>query len=197
MEKPQYFSITGIPPFYLDFVTEYPVLAVNIRYTHASSTFSRSKLKSSKNDSLLPGEFAFYLKEPFFLTTDTSRNFKWISLSESSFYVSGLPKSYAEHNRHLSWYGIAKNLGECKNMINPVRQFSITGIAMEGFDPEKEYPVLAIDMDQYIPEDQEKDEAEPQELSQSQTIAFFLVGDDNGEFAWIAEDECRLFPLST
>jgi hypothetical protein len=29
----------------------------------------------------------------------------------------------------------------------------------------------------------------------TQNIAFFLTGDDNGDFTWIAEDECKLAPL--
>jgi hypothetical protein len=56
--------------------------------------------------------------------------------------------------------------------------------------------VLAIDTDQYVKENPESGEEEGQEPQPStQSIAFFLVGDDNGEFAWIAEDECRLHPI--
>jgi hypothetical protein len=197
MEKLQNFSITGIPPFYLDFTTAYPVLAVNIKYTHKAIAGVILNPGGLKTNNLWSGEKRIYIKDTYFLVADKNSRFQWMSLYESSFYVSGLIKSYAEHNKRLTQYSLDKDMGECKNMISPVRPFSITGISMEGFDPEKEYPVLAIDMDQYIPEYPEKEEPEVQEQPQSQSIAFFLVGDDNGEFTWIAEDECRLFPLTT
>jgi hypothetical protein len=185
------FSITGIPPFTLDFKTEYPVLAINNRYTHTTN----AEVRHAKTGSLWSSQKPVYVKETFFLIADKDHVFKWLSPSESSFYVGKLIKNYAENKRYFTRYSVDKDMGECKNMINPVRPFSITGITMEGFSPEKEYPVLAIDMDQYIPNNQEKEENEAQELPETQTIAFFLVGDDEGEFAWIAEDECRLFPL--
>jgi hypothetical protein len=80
-------------------------------------------------------------------------------------------------------------------MLYPARPFNITGINMEGFDPAKTYPVLAINMDQYAENGPEKESGEPSGPPLPQTIAFFLVGDDNGEFAWIAEDECKLAAL--
>jgi hypothetical protein len=81
------------------------------------------------------------------------------------------------------------------NMIYPSRPFSITGISMDGFDPVKTYPVLAINMDQYLAEETQNDDKESSEPPVSQTIAFFLVGDDQGAFAWIAEVECKLASL--
>jgi hypothetical protein len=86
---------------------------------------------------------------------------------------------------------------EKKNMIYLSRPFSITKITLEGFDPEKSYPVLAINMDQYPDKSPEQEEliSEDTELPNYKEMAFFLVGDDKGEFAWIAEDECRLAPL--
>ena len=80
-------------------------------------------------------------------------------------------------------------------MIIPVRQFSITGIKLEGFDPDKEYPVLAVDIDEYIPETTEQEEEDEGQNLQPESMAFFLVGNNNGEFNWIPESACRLFPL--
>ncbi|HEX7475354.1 MAG TPA: hypothetical protein VF318_05255, partial [Dehalococcoidales bacterium] len=120
----------------------------------------------------------------------------WVSPAESSYYTLDLSKIYpVQGNRVMTRYGVSKNIGESKTMIYPVRPFSITGISMEGFDLSKEYPVLAIDIDQYIKENPVPDEIDLEEPKepQSQSLAFFLVGDDNGEFAWIAEDECRLY----
>lgn len=78
---------------------------------------------------------------------------------------------------------------ENKNMISPSIPFSITKITIEGFAPEKSYSVFAISLDQYSAKDTGHEETESPE---SQEIAFFLVGDDKGEFTWIAEDECKL-----
>jgi hypothetical protein len=83
---------------------------------------------------------------------------------------------------------------EKKNMIYPSRPFSITKITLEGFDPAKSYPVLGINLEPNFEKNSGwgEETIETSELTASREIAFFLVGDDNGEFAWIAEDECRL-----
>ncbi|MBN1189895.1 MAG: hypothetical protein JXA46_09090 [Dehalococcoidales bacterium] len=193
-------SITGMPPFELDLQTEYPVLAVNMRYTHIGYSGFRRSLLRSGSEGLLAERLPFYTKETYFLVGDKSSRFQWVSAAECSSYIPGLPQTaYPVHTPgRKSRYGISKNIGEYENMIYPVRPFSITGISMEGFDPEKGYPVLAIDMDQCIPEHGEQDEEEEDQIPeqpQSQSLAFFLVGDDNGEFTWVAEDECRLYPL--
>ncbi len=88
---------------------------------------------------------------------------------------------------------------EQAKMIYPIRQFSITGIEMEGFDPQGEYPVLAMETERVLQEasEEEAEETGGAEPRKEVSMAFFLVGDDNGEFAWIAEDECRLYPLNS
>ena len=86
-------------------------------------------------------------------------------------------------------------IGDYKDMIIPVRQFSITGMELKGFRPEKEYPVLAIDIDEYIPEAPEEGEVSDSE-SETESVAFFLVGNDSGEFTWVSESDCRLYPLA-
>jgi hypothetical protein len=199
-------SITGIAPYNLDLRSEYPVLAINIRYTCVGYTGIKGSSLKSGIDSLIAERQPIYNKETFFLTSDKNDAFKWVSTTDCSFYIPGLPQTaYPVHSAGRAVrYGVNKNIGENKNMINPVRPFSITGINMDGFDPEKEYPVLAIDMDQYMAEEHDHEEADTHEdenecdceHQQSQTLAFFLVGDDEGEFAWVAEDECRLYPLN-
>jgi hypothetical protein len=189
------FSITGIPPYSLNFSREYPVLAINIRYRTIGHTRTRSGLRENGSTGFWSGEKTIYAKDTHFLIADEGA-FRWISQGEGSLFTPEIADSYLEGEyKQTTRYTLKKDEKEAKNMIYPVRAFSITGISMDGFDPEKAYPVLAIDMDQYIPEKQEPEETEEQE-PQSQTMAFFLVGDDKGEFAWIAEDECRLFPLS-
>ena len=193
------FSVTGIEPFSLDFTAEYPVLAISIRHTYAGDARVRRSARWLGTNSLLSGGKSIYAKDAFFMMADKNNKFKWVSPSESSYYIPDLSNIYPAHNnRRMTRYSLDKDIGENKNMIYPVRPFSITGISMEGFTPNKEYPVLAIDTDQYVKENQEPDEADVQEQQpSSQSMAFFLVGDDNGEFAWIAEDECRLYPLKT
>jgi hypothetical protein len=188
------FSITGISPYSLNFSREYPVLAINIRYRTIGRARTRSGLREDGSTGFWSGEKTIYAKETLFLIADEGK-FRWISQSKSSLFAPDLVGFYAEveHKKSIR-YSLNKDEKESRNMIYPVRAFSITGISMDGFDPEKAYPVLGIDMDQYIPENQEQEENVTRE-PQSQTMAFFLVGDNNGEFAWIAEDECRLFPL--
>jgi hypothetical protein len=190
----QTFGITGIKPYELNFTTDYPVLAINFRYKYVGNSPAIINSITKRRENIWPAQKRIYAKDTYFLITDQESKFRWLSSSESSFYIPDLIKSYPDYNERLSRYSIEdKNMGESKNMIYPVRPFSITGIGMEGFEPEKEYPVLAIDIDQYIPENVEQQEEEVPEEPES--MAFFLVGDDNGEFAWIAEDECRLYPL--
>ncbi|MCG6537908.1 MAG: hypothetical protein L7F78_25125, partial [Syntrophales bacterium LBB04] len=157
----------------------------------------RNNIPWFKPDQPRPRGTVIYTRDYFFLTADKEGRFRWVSIDKSSCYIPELTDMLREHgNRRLTRYGLGKNHGECENMIYPVRPFSITGISMDGFDPAKEYPVLAIDTDQYVKENQESGEDESQEPQPStQSIAFFLVGDDNGEFAWIAEDECRLYKM--
>jgi hypothetical protein len=192
----QYFSVTGIPPSYLDFSAEYPVLAIIIRYTHTGVTSGRlnqGRLSTSRSTF---HEIPIYTKETFFLVADKKAQFKWVSQAESSFFTSALPAAEPQHkNTRLIRYSLNKDVGEGKNMIYPVRAFSITGIKMDGFEEGKEYPVLAIDMDQYIQENQENEGLDLEDQQPTQSMAFFLVGDDNGEFTWIAEEECKLYPL--
>jgi hypothetical protein len=190
------FSITGIKPFSLDFTAEYPVFAISFRSTFAGNAMTPTNVRRSSPDSLLPRGKTIYAKDYFFLMTDKNGKFKWVAMDESSHYVPNFIDMFREHgNRRSTRYSLGKDDRERKNMIYPIRPFSITAISMEGFDPVKEYPVLAIDTDQFI-KNQESEEDEVQEQqSSTQSIAFFLVGDDNGEFAWIAEDECRLYRL--
>jgi|WetSurMetagenome_2_1015567.scaffolds.fasta_scaffold66562_2 hypothetical protein len=189
------FSLTGIASSPFDFLTEYPVLAINIRYTPVGRAPIRPGYKRSKANTFFSEEKPFYTKETFFLIADEDI-FRWISPAESNLFIPGMENSYPEHvNGQISRYSLKKNEKEPNNMIYPVRAFSITGITMDGFNSEKAYPVLAIDVDQYIEQNNEPEEDQSQEQPRSQSMAFFLVGDDNGEFAWIAEDECRLYPL--
>jgi hypothetical protein len=108
--------------------------------------------------------------------------------------VIGLGLVFGIKHYWRRWSNIRK---EKKGMIHLSRSFSITKIEVESFDPEKSYPVLAINMDQYQENNAELGEGttEGSESQSPQEIAFFLVGDDNGEFVWIAEDECRLAPV--
>jgi hypothetical protein len=190
------FSITGIPPYSLNFSSEYPVLAINIRYIPTGSVRIRPGLRGDGSSYYSSAEKTIYTKNTFFLVADQGE-FRWTSQAESTLFTPEGAGLYPDNEyKQRTRYSLKENEKEPTNMIYPVRTFSITGISMDGFDPKKAYPVLAIDMDQFFPENHEKEENVAQE-PQSQTMAFFLVGDDNGEFAWIAEDECRLFPLDS
>jgi hypothetical protein len=192
----QNFSVTGIPPYHLDYATRFPVLAINISYVHTTDIKARlinGRLTSDSYSTAIPR--SVYAKQTSFLVADRDFKFKWVSQGKSSYYRPELAQLDPRRgNLNSARFTLNKDIGDRKNMLYPVRAFSITGISMDGFDPEKAYPVLAIDMDQYIPETPENEEGDLADR-QSQSIAFFLVGDDSGEFAWIAEDECRLFPL--
>jgi hypothetical protein len=190
------FSIAGTPLDQFDFNSEYPVLAVNFKYSTTGYGIPVNLLRKCgiRTEEGLSGRRLVYAKESFFLISKKDGEFLWVSPAKSSLFVPGLQKEFPAQQKNLTRYSANKDIGEIKNMIYPVRPFSITGINMEAFRPDQGYPVLAIDMDQFIPETRESEEEESPE-EQAQSMAFFLVGDDNGEFAWIAEDECRLFPL--
>jgi hypothetical protein len=191
----QVFSLTGVPPFNLDFSKEYPVLAVIYRYLYTGVAKRSINTSWAGLDNPQPERKPIYAKDIFFLTAGADGKFCWVSPSESSCFSPGLSAYYPEHNRRMTRYGLNKFVGDKKNMIYPVRPFSITAIEMDGFSADKDYPVLAIDVDQYVQENPEEEDSEEQQPT-TKSMAFFLVGDDNGEFAWIAEDECRLYPLT-
>ncbi len=196
------FSITGIPPLYLDFTSEYPVLALRVEYLPAGDYRVRNETSKTSPRDLWSFDKLVYAKNTSFLIADKEARFKWVSQDESSYFGDAPAADQERHPDRSIRYSLIKEGGEKKNMIYPVRAFSITGITMDGFDPGKAYPVLAIDMDQYIPENTEAEEEKEEEediqpVQASQSLAFFLVGDDNGEFTWVAEDECRLYPLES
>jgi hypothetical protein len=188
------FSITGIAPFPLNFSDEYPVFAIRCRHEFGAAI--RKPFYRENAGQPQPRGKVIYAKDYFFLTADKDRRFKWVLIDKSSHYLPDVNYLLREPGtRRLTRYSLGKDHGEKENMIYPVRSFSITGISMDGFDPTKEYPVLAIDTDQYVKENPEPGEEGQEPQPSTQSIAFFLVGDDNGEFAWIAEDECRLYPI--
>jgi hypothetical protein len=189
------FNLTAVKPHNLDYMTQYPVLAIRTTYTQMGQTRIGVKLSSSRAGDFLFDRKQIIAKDAGFLTADQDGRFKWVSPQESSLFKPQLAALYPpERHKRLTRYSVEENLGEDMNMIYPVRSFSITSIDMEGFDPGKEYPVLAIDIDKYLPEEG-LDEVDHPEEQQSETMAFFLVGDDNGEFTWIGEDQCKLYPL--
>ncbi len=180
---PGSFSLTGIPPTFLDFSTEYPILALQYKKTalRVNGLLARSKSPVSA-------------KDLYFLIGDVEDRFKWISQSEASCFIPGAA-DHEGYKRKLRRFSLNKRLMEDEIVIYPVRPFSITAIEMEGFSLGKAYPVLAIDVDKYMKEAEINQETGEPEQPQEASMGFFLVGDDNGEFAWIAEDECRLAPL--
>lgn len=170
-----------------DFSSEYPVLAVRISYCRTGTVSSSAGSAA-----------AFYAKDTFFLTADKNFQFNWLSPSQYNLIVPSLSKNYyPRKQKRLTRYSVTYEIGDEQNMIIPVRQFSITNIELEGFDPGKEYPVLAVDIDKFIPETQkEAGEEETEQVPEPESVAFFLVANDNREFNWVAESECRLFPLA-
>jgi hypothetical protein len=189
------FNLTAVEPHNLDYRTRYPVLAIKTKYTRMGQTRIGVKLSSSRAGDFLFDRKQIYAKNAYFLTADRDGRFKWVSPQESSLYRPKLAALYPpERHKRLIRYSVEDNLEEDMDMIYPVRPFSITSIEMEGFTPGKEYAVLAIDIDKYLPEEG-LDEVDRPEEQQSETMAFFLVGDDNGEFTWVGEDECKLYPL--
>jgi len=187
--------LTAVEPFGLDYETQYPLLAIRAKYSEAVQTRIRTRQGSLSwlGSSPLDG-MQICAKDTYLLTADLDGRFKWIPPHHSRLYkpqVVGTDRS--EGRKRQTRYSLEENLEE-SNVIYPVRPFSITNVSLEGFDPSKAYPVLAIDTDKYLPEE-EPGAAEPPEGPQTETMAFFLVGDDNGEFVWVAEEECKLYPL--
>jgi hypothetical protein len=192
-------EMPGVEPFPYKSNNQHPVLAVRVQYTRHFSITLRAGRKRTVVDGLFTNRRLIYAKDTYFLIPDQSGRFGWVASAECRSFISGLACDYLERShRRMTRYSLDKDLGEYRNMIYPIRPFSITGISMDGFDPSGEYPVLAIDMDQYVPESQNPEGTDAgEQVPQSQSMAFFLVGDDNGEFAWIAEDECRLYPMKS
>jgi hypothetical protein len=191
------FSITGIQPYPLNFSLEYPVLAICFKPIYIGITRKPGAYWSIP-DNLANGS-SIFVKNTSFLIADSNGKFRWVSVNRSKYFSPELAVIDPISDKHeLPRYSMRKKGKEPEKMIYPVRPFSITGISLEGFDPVKDYPVLAIDIDQYIPDEKpEPEEQDNQDIQPaSQSLAFFLVGNDTGEFAWIAEDECRLFPLN-
>jgi hypothetical protein len=188
--------LTGIKPYSLDSSAKYPMLA--IRMVYFRPVHSRSGTQSSifgVYGSLLK-DLGIYAKNCYFLTADERDSFKWIQSHDANLFSLALPAENPEKmHRRLTRYSMEEGNREDMDVIYPIRAFSITSISLEGFDSGKEYPVLAIDIDRYFPEEDPGD-GESAEGPQTETMAFFLVGDDDGEFAWVAEDECKLAPLN-
>jgi len=139
-----------------------------------------------------------FAKETCFLTADQGGRFRWISPHQASQYRPGLAETSPpepEGRQRLTHYSLEQDTEENTDMIYPVRPFSITDVSLDGFTPTKEYPVLAIDVDKYLPEGEMEEGVELPGSQQPESVAFFLVGDDKGEFAWVGEDQCRLAPL--
>ncbi len=171
----------------------YPLLAMRIIYSKPLQ--KRTDFSPSVFGSTYFERKQMYSKCMYFLTADRDGNFIWVACRNTSLFRPGLT-AYSNIGRHQRTirYSIEEGIKKEMSMIYPVRPFSITGVDLEGFDSEKSYPVLAIDVDRFLPEEN----ADDGEMSgvQSETMAFFLVGDDGGEFAWVAEDECKLAPLT-
>jgi hypothetical protein len=187
--------LTGIKRYSMDLSVKYPMLAIRMVYNQP--IHSRSGTRSSIfgiDGTLLPGK-RIYAKDCHFLTADERGTFKWVLSHEVKLFSLALPSETEKTHRRLTRYSMEEGIREDMTVIYPLRPFSITSISIEGFDSGKEYPVLAIDVDRYLPEDDLGD-GESAEGPQTETMAFFLVGDDDGEFAWVAEDECKLAPLN-
>lgn len=186
------FQLTGVKPYELDWKSRYPVLAVKAKFSNPFSTGIRSNRSQPAINSIIEDK-CFMEKDYDFLTTDHNDHFRWVKPHECSLYKPQPDTIYnTEKRRRLTHYSVEENIRKDKAMIYPIRPFSITGVTLDGFDPEKEYPVLAIDIDSYLPE-AGQEEGDPLEEAASETMTFFLVGDDNGEFTWVGEDNCRLY----
>jgi hypothetical protein len=177
------FGITGLGPAYLNYKSEYPVLAIYQR----EGSLRRTQI----NPRLFAGE-------TFFLISDLEGKFQWISPGDCLLSGSAWsPNDYPDDQDKLIWYRRKTSVEEPGDMIIPVRPFSITNVNMDGFDSSRGYPVLAIDMEKVWQENQEQTEAEAESPGKQVAMAFFLVADNDGNFAWIAEDECSLYPLGS
>jgi hypothetical protein len=189
------FNLTSVESLSLDYSIPYPALAIRVSHIPALNIRAAIWPALLRKTNSLFNTNQIYVKDTSFLTADQDNRFKWIASHHCSFYRPDLvAKNPPDKRKRLTRYSYEEINEEDMDMIYPVRPFSITNIDLEGFDPSKEYPVLAIDMDKYLPEEEEGGVDQPEEL-QSETMAFFLVADDKGEFSWVAEDECKLFPL--
>jgi hypothetical protein len=178
------FFITEISPAYLKNMSGLPVLAI----FHGKGTLRRT-----------PASPHLFAAATLFLIGDENGKFKWISPGD---YVLHEPRSrsfdYLSDRKKLPWGDKGQFSEENEAMIIPVMPFSITKVSLDGFDPSKGYPVLAMDTEKIWQENQESAEEEtagPTNPGKQVSMAFFLVADDDGNFAWIAEDECSLYPL--
>jgi hypothetical protein len=108
--------------------------------------------------------------------------------------IIGLGLTFGLKKRWWRWESGRRKNTNASCMSKP---FSVKNITVAGFDPEKSYQVIAVKIEQYTGKGPEFEEIviEGSESDNIQEIAYFLVGDDNGKFVWIAEDECRLAPF--
>ena len=182
------FTITEAGPAYSRSKYRLPVLAIY----HRKGSLRRT-----------PANPHLFAADTLFLMADENGKFKWISPGDSLKSEFGMgrqsrPFDYLFDRKKLPWGGRGQFLEENEVMIIPVRPFSITNISLDGFDSGKGYPVLAMDTEKIWQENQEPVEEEsagPASPGKQVSMAFFLVADDDGTFAWIAEDECSLYPL--
>jgi len=145
------FQLTAVKPYELDWKTRYPVLAIRVKYNDAFSTRIGISRAKPAIGSIFDGKY-FMEKDYYFLTVDQNDRFRWLVAHEGSLYKPEQDTVYKTENRkRITHYSLEENIPEGKEMITPVRPFSITGVTLEGFDPGKEYPVLAIDIDSYLP----------------------------------------------
>lgn len=187
--------LTAVEPFGLDRTTRYPLLAIRTNYSEMSRRRIGVRAGASWMGTLPFDGIQICAKYTYLLTADLDGQFKWVSPHQSRLYKTEQAGTHRPEGRKgQTHYSIEQGNLEESNVIYPVRPFSITGVGLDGFDPGKAYPVLAIDTDKFLPEE-EPGEANP-EGPQTDTMAFFLVGDDSGEFVWVAEDECKLYPLA-
>jgi len=190
------FSLTGVAPWTLDRSTQYPVLAIRATCTLTGGPRLGVRRGPGSSGSVLLNGRPILAKEACFLTADRDGRFRWVSPHDARYYRPGLAgDSGPARGQRLTHYSLEESTEENADMIYPVRPFSITGVELDGFDPSKEYPVLAIDVDKYLPEEGTEQGGEGSGEAPPESLAFFLVGDDRGEFAWVGEDQCRLAPL--
>ena len=187
--------LTAVEPFGLDYSTRYPLLAIRAKYSEAAQSRIGTRTGGAWFFSLPLDGMQICAKDTYLLTADLDGRFRWISPRHSRLHKSQLADTHrSEGRKRQTRYSIEEENWEESDVIYPIRQFSITSVNLDGFDPSKACPVLAIDTDKYLPEE-ESGEVQP-EGPQTETMAFFLVGDDNGEFVWVSEDECKLYPLT-
>ncbi len=191
--EPAGFNLTGVPPLSMDRSTSYPVLAIRATCSLAGDSRLGARRLAGVFGSVVFNGRPILAKEVCFLVADRDGRPKWVSPNEAVLHQPGLAGPSGPQVRlRATHYSLEDETEENTDMIYPVRPFSITSVSLDGFDANKEYPVLAIDVDRYLPEEETEEAAGP---AQPESLAFFLVGDDRGEFAWIGEDQCRLAPL--